>query len=701
MFKKYIHIILPLLVFLITLGPDIISSIFNYMTEEGINPIDYARITELDYKAVLVDEPGSEGKIVVTERITFDIHAAFKSYPFWELWRDLCEDWIDGVHVNYKVNYVKQILDDGDEIVYDKSPKLYWDDEDYLSTNSKYGPEKWYHSKGPYNPSNDQYECVFFYVDGIYREEMVFEIQYEMSNAVLKYNDCSDLYIALYSESSINYLKSLNAEILIPDEDMPSAGNYYVTTYGTNANSFPVTESATANPGYYTFSFSLDEDDLQFRPYNEYIEFDLVAFGNDKHIFSEYAPNNYYTSTDVLDEILAEQEAYRTEPEEYAKIKKVVLITLIIASIFVIIYSFTIRIRIRKKYLFFNPNVDFELYRDIPSDLDPHFAAVLVFIKRKNKKIMSGVYSAILLSLARKNYITLTENSAKKVFIRINDNSIRTVFSNQSFSQFEPLTAQSSCQISEPLTTCEQLYFDLLLRHCTNSTISMDDFQDLVANDYDNTTTFVNRMKNSIVNIGVDNGYFQKANYNEPRNSMLRSYRFLFVIGCIFTFIVNYFSYKTRLDFAFGGFFIFGISCIISGLYIKKQAYQHILLTPYGESEYDKWLGLYDFLNNNTLLNECTFTELPLWEKYLVYATAFGISEKVIDAISIRFPMYTQSPIISSNFCSSGRIRSYGRRFSSSVHSGSHGGFGGFGGGGGGFGYGGGGRGGGGGGGGH
>ena len=35
---------------------------------------DYARITDVDYTAVVVDEPGSEGKVVVTERLTYDIH---------------------------------------------------------------------------------------------------------------------------------------------------------------------------------------------------------------------------------------------------------------------------------------------------------------------------------------------------------------------------------------------------------------------------------------------------------------------------------------------------------------------------------------------------------------------------------------------------------------------------------------------------
>ena len=139
---------------------------------------DYARITEVDYKAVVMDEYGTGGKVLITERLTFDIHAASEDNLFWELWRDLPEDYVDGLKVDYDVNYVKQINDDGTEIIYSESPKLYWYDSDYTSTI--YGPGKWYHSKGPYNEESADYECLMIYVDGLYRGKYTFEIQYIM-----------------------------------------------------------------------------------------------------------------------------------------------------------------------------------------------------------------------------------------------------------------------------------------------------------------------------------------------------------------------------------------------------------------------------------------------------------------------------------------------------------------------------------------
>ena len=728
-----------LLPFLFPLLIMLLASIIN----AGINANDYARITDVDYTAVVVDEPGSEGKVVVTERLTFDIHAASRSNLFWELWRDLCEDYVDGVKVHYKVNSVKQIMEDGTEIIYEESPKLYWDDYDYVSSNPIYGPGKWYHSEGPYDEDLEQYECVFFYVDGLYREEVVFEIEYEMYNAALRYKDCSDLYLALYSEDTINYLESFKAQILFPNKDMPSPGNYDVYTYGTNANSFPVEESATKNPGYYTFSFELDEDDLKFKDYNEYIEFDLVSYGADKHIFTEYAPSNYYSNDNVLEEIYDEQRDYATTPAKFFTAKIVVLILAIGGSVGILVYVLRTDARMKLKHVFYTASMDIDYFRDIPSDLDPNFAAALVHCKHKPPKDDSGVYSAILLSLARKEYIELNE-CGKTVLVKILKKPEPVIpvtpVMNAGFGYSgvtshdwdtdwdEPYVATESSGISsyisgvntstietpfmdtltkepeipekeyEPLTLCEEYYFNLLVRHANGDSILMNHLQTRVSSDYANTDAFARNMENSIVNIGVKNGYLQKADYTAPQKEIRSKATALTGIGILVAIFASLISNATRMDLAFGAYFIFGITCIVSGFILRKKSYKYVLLTQYGEDEYVKWRGLYNFLNSDTLISDRTYVELPMWEKYLVYAAAFGISEKVIKAIGIRCPEASESVILNNNCYRSGRIHHSSRSFRSAVRSGSYTARSG---GGGGFGYGGGGRGGGGGGGGH
>lgn len=680
--KKFLSIIIAYFAILFFI-PILID--LSYSSEDvSLNPNDYARITDVEYKAVVVDEPNSQGKVVITERLTFDIHAASEDNLFWELWRDLPEDYIDGVKVDYQVNSVKQIFDDGTEVTYEESPKLYWDDYDYVSSNPIYGPGKWYHSEGPYDEEDAQYECVFFYVDGLYREEVVFEIEYEMHNAALRYNDCSDLYLSLYSEETIKYLDSFKAQILFPDEDMPSRENFSVYTYGTNANHFPVKGSASMNPGYFTFWFELDEEDLQFKPYNQYIEFDLISYGEDKHIFTEYAPSNYYSDDDVLDEIFEEQQEYASAPERYKMMKIIVCLLSSVVAILVLVYAFTTKVRMKSKHIFYEPSVKMDFFREIPGDLDPKFAAALVFCKQKPPKDDSGIYSSILLSLARKEYIELQEqNNDVQITIK---------------KPLGTIGAETTAMTYEPLTSCEAYYFNLLARHTAGNQIMMSTFQSRVSSDYEYTSSFVKNMNNSIVNIGVRNGYFQKADYTQPKKQLRAASKFLWITGILLIVLVNSISYQTRMNLAFGAYFILGIACMISSVYLKKQSRKYILLTQFGEDEYAKWRGLYNFLNSETLIHERTILELPLWEKYLVYATAFGISEKVTKAISIRCPEAVSSPVLNNNCYRSRSFRHSSRAFHSAVHSGSSGSHGGSGGG---FGYGGGGRGGGGGGGGH
>ncbi|MBQ7926861.1 MAG: DUF2207 domain-containing protein [Lachnospiraceae bacterium] len=680
---------------------------WNGLSEDfSLNPNDYARITDMEYTAVVMDEPDSQGSVLVRERITFDVHAASRSNPFWELWRDLPEDYVDGVKVDYDVLSVNQIMEDGTVIPWAESPQLYWDDNDYINTYRGLGPEKWYHSKGPYDEDYRRYECIFFYIDGVYREEMTFEITYVMHNAALRYNDCSDLYLALYSGDTCKYLESFRAQILFPNKDMPSSGNYQVYTYGTNSNDFPVTESATANPGYYTFSFALDKEDLQFKPYNEYIEFDLVSYGEDKHIFTEYAPDNYYSYDDVLDEIYEEQKDYADAPGKARAGKIVVFLICVVIAAFIILRNFTTDNRMKKKHTFYKPAVDWDYYREIPSDLDPKFAAALVFCKERAPKDDSGIYSALLMSLARKEYISFGEMDVEDVRIIINRDALAassvtltgpTAVTTEAATE----TAEIPARTYESLTPCEEYYLNLLVRHAVGNSVSMNYVQARVASDYEETAAFVKNMDKSIVNIGIKEGFFQKADYLQPKKELRSSALTHLICGFLMLIVVNLISYQTRLDLAFGGFTLLGLCLVVNALYLYKQASEYVLLTQLGEDEYAKWRGLYRFLNSDTLMHERTYVELPLWEKYLVYAAAFGIADKVNVAISIRCPEIenTPSPVLGNSYCRSSHIRVHSRGFRSAIRTGSFGSGGSFGGGG--FGYGGGGRGGGGGGGGH
>lgn len=672
-----------------------------------LNPNDYCNLTDVDYTAILHDDPNGKANVEITEYLTFDVHAASKSNPYKELWRELPEEYVDGLKVTYDVKSVSQILDNGQEIPYTETSKMYWEDYDYTRNSTMY----WHHSKGSGRyPDND--ESVLIYIPWTYHEKMTFKIVYSLNNAALKYNDCSELYLSMYSGNTIKKLNSYKAQILIPNDIMPST--YHAYTFGTANTRIPFTKSSSINPGYQTFSINLDKSELKFNYHNRYIEFCLLAYGKDKHIFTQNAPDNRYSDENVLDECLAENEYYETENEKYNTYKKLLLISAIILAFLTIITAIRKYRKIKEKYNLYTPETDYEYFRDIPSDLDPIFASELVFMKdpfNPNKEKQEE-YAAVLLSLVRKQYIKIEKNSYYADWN--NDNTIISIEPTQTTCEtsdsiyapdYSPKPIYKTINTNtgdtlEPLTTSERLYLELLTRHTkhTNS-ISISMFQDKINSDYEYTNAFVKDMeKKPTLENGVIHRYFQSINYDEPRNKLNISSKLSLTLALILLFIVNWISYFTPMALSFGAYTILGIALLWKYFYLEIKASNSVLFTQYGINEQAKWVGLYNFLNSDTLIHEKEVHDLVLWEKYLIYATAFGISEKVVNAIkihAINLDIEKSYVLNRSSYIHSHSHHRTSRSFGRSIHTSSRGG--GFGG----HGYGGGGRGGGGGGGGH
>ena len=674
----------------------------------SLNPNDYCNLTDIEYTAVLHDDPNGNANVEITEYLTFDVHAGSRSNTYKELWRELPEDYVDGLKVTYDVESVTQILDNGQEIPYSETSKMYWEDSDYTQSSTM----RWHHSDGSGRyPDND--ESLLIYIPWTYRDKMTFKIVYSMNNAALKYNDCSELYLAMYSGNTITKLNSYKAQILIPDNIMPST--YYAYTFGTANSRLPYTESDYINPGYHTFSIDLDKSDLKFNYHNRYIEFCLLAYGNDKHIFTKYAPNNMYSKENVLDECISENEYYETQNRKLNTYKILLLVLSIIGSILIVTNAIRKYKKTKEKYNLYEPEINYDYFREIPSDLDPIFASELVFMKDPfdGNKEKQEEYAAILLSLIRKKYVKITKLDNNADWDNLNTvisiEPIRTTYSTPAFTDSpdyspEPIyTAinENTGETVEPLTTSERLYLELLERHSRtyNNAITLNQLQKCIDTDYVYTNAFVKDIeKKPILESGVMQGYFQSADYDTPKKELNKIAKSSLILGLISLIVVNGISYFTPMALSFGAYTIFGIACLWKYFYLTSKASNLLLFTQYGANEQAKWYGLYNFLNSDTLISEREVHELPLWEKYLIYATAFGISEKVIKAIKIHAVELNidSSPILNHNFYIHSRsFHRTSRAFGRSIHTSSRGG--GFGG----HGYGGGGRGGGGGGGGH
>lgn len=80
------------------------------------------------------------------------------------------------------------------------------------------------------------------------------------------------------------------------------------------------------------------------------------------------------------------------------------------------------------------------------------------------------------------------------------------------------------------------------------------------------------------------------------------------------------------------------IPCFICGIICRKITKRKRHLTQKGINEQEKWKALKRYMEDFSLLKEREVPELVLWEKYLVFATAFGIADKVLTQLKVKYP---------------------------------------------------------------
>ena len=99
----------------------------------------------------------------------------------------------------------------------------------------------------------------------------------------------------------------------------------------------------------------------------------------------------------------------------------------------------------------------------------------------------------------------------------------------------------------------------------------------------------------------------------------------LLMVGLIIYYSINIAKYHTI-------FFIFTLLVICLNIYIVYRS-QSIILTKEGKEEQRKLLELKKYINDYSLIKNRDLESVIVWDKYLAYATAFGIPNQVINNI--------------------------------------------------------------------
>ena len=80
------------------------------------------------------------------------------------------------------------------------------------------------------------------------------------------------------------------------------------------------------------------------------------------------------------------------------------------------------------------------------------------------------------------------------------------------------------------------------------------------------------------------------------------------------------------------------IVLVINMILISKLINRFNGFTSKGINEQEQWKAFKKYMEDFSLLDEKEVPQLVIWEKYLVFATAFGIADKVIKQLKVKYP---------------------------------------------------------------
>ena len=339
-----------------------------------------------------------------------------------------------------------------------------------------------------------------------------------------------------------------------------------------------------------------------------------------------------------LNTLLKEEEKWATETNNEVEDRKNLIRGFIIIYIFVIIiYGVSVYkyLKMKNNKNKNNKKKEIKYYRDIPrkKTATPGEALYLYkFYKDRltTQEVQSQTIAATILDLCLKKKITLRPED-KKVYVSI-------IADEAGLKEDEEKVYKL---LKEASKGKEEFEIEELNKFAKNKYTKYSDYMNKI----------VNAARNSLYNLKLidkaNEKLYSKCKYSTSKSLMIKNiYEFLWVM--YFVLIIPAFNISASITFGMGYktsylmFLITLIPMIALMLYkwnIQEKIQSKIaVLTESGEEEKAQWKGLKNYIEEYSLIEDREVIELALWEKYLVYGTAFGIADKVIEQMKANYP---------------------------------------------------------------
>ena len=335
--------------------------------------------------------------------------------------------------------------------------------------------------------------------------------------------------------------------------------------------------------------------------------------------------------TKWADDANKERERIKKRQEEQEKTFKTIIISMAVVGVGIAIFlvskiiKYIKEIRKTKKIV---PEGQIEYFREIPNEeATAAEAAYLYYFDKKTafKDNLSKIVSATILNLGLKKAISFEKDQKQNIDIVINKEIDVTKLQVEEKKIYYLLTEVEKWKNKKSKT---------------EDGIDMISMKDIEKYAKSNDKTFLSDIDG--IEVTALSANKMKQNYSREQieiatkweNKRTAYYVAAFVSLCFGVVIIPLFT---------------DIPSIICGILCNKLANKTRTLTQKGVNEQEKWKALKRYMEDFSLLNEREVPELVLWEKYLVYATAFGIADKVLRQLKIKYPELMNESYMMSN----------------------------------------------------
>ena len=433
-----------------------------------------------------------------------------------------------------------------------------------------------------------------------------YEISYTVKDAITKYEDFAELYWQFVGK---NFEISANK----------ITGTIYLPSNVSNKDDIKVWgHTEDLNGTIYATDLNKIEFELNNFRSGRYVEI-RTLFPTELIKNSGRTKNKEILQTAIKEETKWADEANaRRERQEWLnKNLPIILfvVWIIINIILIIVYikkaiKYSKKLKELKKY---EPTTKLEYYRDLPDENSTPGEA----LKTLDIKISSftatnfgKVFSATMLDLALKGYIEIKQEKNEKGKDIINIYILREVSDGLKPSEARIMKFVIDAAKGKGLITLKEL--EKYIESHPSGTES------LLRETY-------NAANNQLIKEQIIDSEIQKEykKYKEIQEG--------YVVAATLLLFFTFIAFILPI-------IIFVIDAIMCGKIAKKLN----VLTQKGVDLQEQWKGLKKYMEDFSMLDKREVPELVIWEKYLVYATAFGIADKVIKQLKIIYPNFEE-----------------------------------------------------------